>query len=80
MSKPSPGHQNLCFQIKLYLVITKRILCSKFQLLDDELIGPHLHALHGLEDGDEVDVIQSFSCSSNKSGEHVHVGSDSCGL
>lgn len=72
--------QEFMFSEKTYLVITTRILCSKFQLLNDELIRPHLHAFHGLEDCFEVDIIQSFSCSSNKSGEHMDVRSESCSL
>lgn len=68
------------FSEKTHLVITKRISRSKFQLLNDELIRPHIHSFHGLEDRSEVDIIQPFSCSSNKSGEHVHVRSQSCSL
>lgn len=68
------------FQEETYLVITERILCSKFQLLNDELGGPHLHAFHGLQDRFEVHIIQSFSRSPNKSGEHVAVRSESCSL
>lgn len=72
--------QEFPFSEKTYLVVTKRILCCKLQLLNDELIGPHLQAFHGLEDRFEVDIIQSFSCSSNKSGEHVDVRSESRSL
>lgn len=68
------------FSGKTHLVISERILCSKLQLLNDQLVGPHLHAFHGLEDRSQVDVIPSFSRSSNKSGEHVDVGSESCCL
>lgn len=68
------------FSEKTYPVISKRISCSKLQLLNDELIGPHLHAFHGLEDRVEVDIIQSFSGSSNESREHVDVWSESCSL
>lgn len=68
------------FQEETYLVIAERILCSKFQLLNDEFGGPNLNAFHGLEDCFEVDIIQSFSRSSNKSGEHVAVRSDSRNL
>lgn len=67
-------------QEETYLVITERILGSKFQLLNDEFGGPNLHAFHSLEDCFEVDIIQSFSRSSNKSGEHMAVRSDSCNL
>lgn len=68
------------FEEETYLVITERILGSKFQLLNDEFSGPNLHAFHGLEDCFEIDIIQSFSRSSNKSREHMAVRSDSCSL
>ena len=56
-----------------HLVVVGRILWSKLQLLDDDLVRPHLHVAHGFKESFEVDVIQSPRRSANQSWEHLHV-------
>lgn len=56
------------------LVVIRRILCSKLQLSDDDLIRTHTHVMHAFEKCFEVDIIQSPNCSTNQSREHVDVG------
>ena len=62
------------------LVVVGRILCSKLQLFDDDLIRPHSHFPHAFKDRFQVDIIQSPSRLANQSREHVDIRSQSCVL